>query len=114
HRLLLIFFHADAGLLDLFLGSGAGFIHGLGAGLGGLLATGFLVLEDFLAGFTQALLVVGGAGLGGGDIGARFFHGTLGAAAALDEHGGQRPMDEESIEDVKRGQKDDRGHGSEQ
>src|SRR5271157_4513543 len=60
HGLLLIFFHGGAGLLDLFLGTGAGLTDSLGAGLGGLLAASFLVLEDFLAGFAEALLVVGG------------------------------------------------------
>ena len=84
------------------------------AGLGGLLAAGFLVFEDFLARFAQALLVFGGAGLGSRDIGARFFHRALGTVAALNEHDSERAMDEEGIEDVKRCQKDDGGHGSEQ
>jgi hypothetical protein len=89
-------------------------IHGLAAGLDRLLAAGFLVFENFLAGFAQALLVIGGAGLGGSDIGARFIHGPLGPAAALGEHGGERPMDQKSVKNVKRPEQDDRGHGSEQ
>ncbi len=112
--LLLILLYTGARQLDLFLGSGAGLMDGLVAGVGCLLAAGFLVLENFLARFAQALLVIGGAGLGGGDIGARFFHRTLGAAAALDEHGGQRPMQQERVEDVKGPEKDYRGYGSEQ
>ena len=87
---------------------------GLAAGLGRLLAASFLVLENLLAGFAEALLVIGGAGLGGSNIGARFFHRTLSAAAALGEHGSQRPVDEKRIKGVEGRQQDDRGHGSEQ
>jgi len=47
-------------------------LDGLGARLAGLLAPGFLALEDFLAGFAEALLVIGSAGFGRGDVGARF------------------------------------------
>ena len=100
--MLLIHFDGGAGLFGLFLGSGAGLIDYLCAGLGGLLAAGFLVLENFLARFAQALLVFGGAGLGGCDIGARFFHRALGTIAAFGEHDSERAMDEEGIEEVKR------------
>src|SRR4029077_5181287 len=107
-------FDVEAALLDLCLGPGAGFIHGLIAGLRGLLAASFLVFEYFLAGFAQALLVFGGSGLGSGDIGARFFHRALSTVTALGEDDGKRAMDEEGVENVKRRQKDDGGHGSEQ
>ena len=103
-----------AGLLDLLLGSDAGLIDSLAAGLVGLLTASFLVFEDFLARFAEALLVFGGAGFGGGDVGARFFHCSLGAAAALGEHRGQGTMDHKSIKNVKHCQQNDRGHGSEQ
>jgi len=114
HGLLFVFFHGGAGLLHLLLGPGTGLLHGLRAQLGSLLAAGFLILEDFLAGFADALLVLGRAGFGNGDIGSCFFHRALGAAAALGEHGGERAMDDERIEDVKRRQKKDGGNGSEQ
>jgi len=100
HRLLFIAFQRGAGLLDLFLSSGAGLLDGLGARLAGLLAPGFLALEDFLAGFAEALLVIGSAGFGRGDVGARFFHRSLGAAAAFGKNRDKRPMDEERIKDV--------------
>ena len=35
-------------------------------------------------------------------------------AAALGQHRRQRPMNEKRIKDIKKRQKDDRGHGSEQ
>jgi hypothetical protein len=112
--LLLILFESDARLLDLFLGSGAGLLEGLGTRLIGFLSTSFLELEDFLAGFAKALLVIGGAGLGGGNVGTRFFHRPLSAAAALGEDGGERAIDEESIKGVKQRHEEDGRHGSEQ
>src|SRR5271157_4989156 len=112
HGLLFILLHGRTRLLDLFLSPGTGLIDGLGAGLGCLLAASFLVLENLLARFAEALFVVGGTSLSGGDIGARLFQGTLGPAAAFGEHGGERAMDQERVEDVERPEEDDRGHGS--
>ena len=97
---LLVLLHAGARLLDLFLRASASLIHGLAAGLRRLLAAGFLVLENLLAGFAKALLVIRGARFGGGDVGARFFHRALGAIAALGQHGGQRTMHQKGIKDV--------------
>src|SRR5271170_1691715 len=98
--MLLIFFQGGSGLCDLLLGSGTGFVRGQAAGLVGLLAARFLILEYLLAGFTEALFVFGGTGFGRGDVGARFFHGSLGTAAALGQDGGQRAVDQERIKDV--------------
>jgi hypothetical protein len=114
HRLLFVFFERGAGLLDLPLGVGASFRHNLVAQLGGLLAAGFLILENLLPRLAEALFVFGGAGFGGGNVSAGFFHGALGAIVALGEHGAERPMNEESIENIERYEQNNRGHGSEQ
>jgi hypothetical protein len=84
--LLLILFECGAGLLDLFLRSGVGLLNGLSTQLIGLLLASFLELENLLAGFAKALLVVGGAGFGGGNISARFLHGSLSAVPAFGEN----------------------------
>jgi hypothetical protein len=67
----------------LFLAAGSGLIHKLVAGLCRLLKAGFLILENLLAGLAEALFIFGSAGCSGGYVGARLFHGPLGAAAAL-------------------------------
>jgi hypothetical protein len=113
-RGLLILIHDGARLLDLILPSGASLIHGFAAGLRGSLAAVFHVAKNFLARFAQALLVLSGAGLGSGYIGAGFLHCALRASAAFGEDGHQRPMQKESIESVQSGQQDDRRHRSEQ
>ena len=105
---------ARTGLFHLILRTDARLIHSLAAGLRGLLAAGFKILENLLARFAQALFVVGGASLGCGDVGARFFHGALSPASALGEHCGQRPIHEEGIKKIEDRQQNDRRHGSEQ
>ena len=112
--MLLVVFERGASLLDLVLGAGASFGHDLVAQLRGLLTAGFLIFENFLARFTEALLIFTGTGFGGGDVGASLFHGPLGAVAALGEHGAEGAMNEESIENIKRCEQNDRGHGPEQ
>jgi hypothetical protein len=96
-RFLLVFFEESACLLHLFLRVGSRSIDCLGANLCCLLATIFEVPENLLTGFAQALFVVGGAGLGGGDIGTRFFHRTLGSVATFREHGPQGPVNKKGI-----------------
>jgi hypothetical protein len=86
--LLLIFFDTGACLLDLVLRSGASVMNSLSAQLAGVLAAGFLELENFLPSIAEALLVVGGSGFRSGDVGTCFFHRSLGAAAAFGEHSG--------------------------
>ncbi len=112
--MLLVDFQTSAGLLDLFMGTRAGLIDGLTSRMVGLLASGFLILEDLLAGLTEALFVVGGTGFGGCDVGAGFFHGTLGTAAAFRQYSGQGPIDQHYIKDVEHHQKNNGRHASEQ
>jgi hypothetical protein len=100
HSLLLIVFHGGASLLDLILSAGAGFIHGLIPRLGSLLTASFLILEDFLPRLTEALFIFSGASLGGGDIGARFFHSSLSAVTTLGEDGNERAMNDQRVEAV--------------
>jgi hypothetical protein len=114
HGFLFVLFHGGTGLLDLLLGTGTGFIHEMGASLIGLLAAGFLIFENFLTRFAETLFVFGGAGLGGGDVGAGFFHCALGTLAAFGKDGGEGTMDEEQIKDIQERQKEDGGKASEQ
>jgi len=76
--LLLIFFDAGAGQLDLFLGSGAASCTTwCGTGWPAVGALPGVLKIFWRASRTRCFVVGGGAHSGGGDIGARFFHGTL-------------------------------------
>ena len=79
-----------------------------------LLTPRFEVLENLQPGFPQALFVVRGTRLGGGDIGTGLFQGAFGPVSALRQDRRERPVDQHCVQEVQRRQEDCRGYGSEQ
>src|SRR5581483_2208566 len=78
-----------------------------------LLPARFLALEDGKPGLANLLFVFRGFAVCGGDIGAGFFGGSNGLAAAFGESANQGVMDNYAIQNPYENKEDDGRNGSE-
>src|SRR5262249_17449935 len=113
-RTLLGFLQARTRLLDLILGASTRLVHGIGSRLQSLLASRLLALENLLASFPKALLVVGSPRLSGSNSGAGFLNRSLGAVAPLRQNSRERLVNQERIEDRQEGKQNNGRNGAEQ
>ena len=70
--------------------------------------------KDQAVRLAEALLIIGCTGIGGGNIGSRFFQCAYGASTALSQYCRQRLVHQHCINKIKQSQQDRGRYGSEQ